>query len=481
MISRRGVVLGSLLSVAAVGCTRRSESPRLIGPDSSEVFARERARQPARQAVVNARLQATPATVDLGERVVETWTYNGDLPGPTIRATAGDLLRVDVTNDLPAQTSIHWHGIALRNDMDGVPGLTQDPIDPEESFRYEFTVPDAGTYFFHSHSGVQLDRGLYGTLIVEDPDEPGGYDDEWVVVLDDWLDGTGRTPDDTLATLLAQGDHAHRMPGMGGARTSVLGPGGDVDYPYYLINGRTSGTPATFTGKPGARIRLRIVNAAADTAFRVALGGHRLTVTHSDGFPVSPVTTEALVVGMGERFDALVDLGDGQFPLVAAAEGKTGAARAVVSTAAGDASDGPVNELSGRVLLGTGLVGTEGSRLASRAIDRTLDIRLGGGMHDYRWTLNGASFPDSEPLLITAGERVRLRFRNQTMMFHPMHLHGHTVGLASTGARKDTVTMGPMSTLEVDVEADNPGQWALHCHNAYHAEAGMMMVLGYRR
>ena len=260
--------------------------------------------------------------------------------------------RVRVDNQLPADTSIHFHGIALSNDMDGVPGLTQDPIAPGGAFTYEFTAPHPGTYFYHSHSGVQLDRGLYGVVVIDDPAEPGGYDDEWVVVLDDWVDGTGRTPDDVARELgmAASGegsesagemggmDHGSMedMEGMGdmGAETmqsDLLGGAGDVNYPYYLVNGRIPTDPVSLTAVPGRRIRLRIVNAGSDTAFRLALGGHRMTVTHSDGFPVTPRETDALLIGMGERFDVLVTLADGVFPLYAAAEGKPGYGVAPVS------------------------------------------------------------------------------------------------------------------------------------------------------
>jgi len=137
---------------------------------------------------------------------VPTWAYGNALPGPLIRATAGDLLRVEVSNLLDTSTSVHWHGLALRNDMDGVPGLTQDPIGAGGSFTYEFTAPDPGTYFYHPHSGMQLDRGLYGAFIIDDPAEPGDYDTKWVLVLDDWVDGTGRTPDQILADLMADPD-----------------------------------------------------------------------------------------------------------------------------------------------------------------------------------------------------------------------------------------------------------------------------------
>jgi len=269
----------------------------------------------------------------------------------------------------------------------------------------------------------------------------------------------------------------------GEAMTSpLLGGAGDVIYPHYLANGRVPAAPVTLTAKPGQRVRLRLVNAGSDTAFRVALGGHRLTVTHSDGFPVAPVTTDALLIGMGERYDVLVTVGDGVFPLVALAEGKAGNALALVRSAAGTppAASARPTELEGKVTLSTDLRAADTVRLQPRQVDRSHDLLLGGSMAGYRWTINGEAFPDGDPLPIEAGQRVRLRFQNRSMMFHPMHVHGHTFALVRGGARKDTVIVRPMQTVEVDLDANNPGQWMTHCHNIYHAEAGMMTTISYQ-
>jgi len=221
-----------------------------------------------------------------------------------------------------------------------------------------------------------------------------------------------------------------------------------------LVNARTAG--ACFRMPPMAPLaRLRIVNAGSDTAFRVALAGHRLTVTHSDGFPVQPVTTDALLIGMGERYDVTVDLADGVFPLVASAEGKTGAALAMVRTGGGTPTgdSGTLPELSRRVILGSDLTAHPAVRLDDHAVDRRLDVVIAGGMMPFRWTINGATFPHHKPLDVAPGERVRLRLWNRSMMFHPMHLHGHTFGLVDGGARKDTVIVRPMQSVEVDLEA----------------------------
>ena len=218
--------------------------------------------------------------------------------------------------------------------------MTQEPTGPGQKYLYEFVAPDPGTYFFHSHVGVQLDRGLYAPLIIEDPQEPGGYDAEWVVVLDDWLDGTGRNPDQVLDTLKSEG--ANRPGGMGGMDHSKMGnqpfgDAGDVTYPHYLINGALPTSPVSFRGQPGQKVRIRIINAAADTIFTLAIGDHAFTVTHSDGFPVRLQQASALYIGMGERYDITVTLGDGVFPLVAKPWGKEGQAMSLLRTASGEA------------------------------------------------------------------------------------------------------------------------------------------------
>ena len=497
-ITRRAVLRGTvgLAGVAALGSLASCSGSvgSVVGPGADAVTAAEAARRKTGGRLVTARLTPLPVTLDLGGRTVTTWAYGDTAPGPLLRADAGDVLRVEVDNQLPVATSVHWHGIALRNDIDGVPGITQDPITAGGALRYEFTVPDPGTYFYHPHSGVQLDRGLYGVLVVDDPDEPGRYDAEWIVVLDDWVDGTGRTPDQVLTELQqASGsdgsmggmegmDHGSMMGGMGGMQSPLLGGAGDIAYPHYLVNGRMPNNPVTLSAKPGHRVRIRFVNAGSDTAFRVAVGGHRMTVTHSDGFPVMPVPTDALLIGMGERFDVTITLRDGVFPLLASAEGKNGQGLAVIRTGSGrpPAADVQVRELMGTVLLGTDLSPADAARLDRRPVDRRHDLTLAGTMAPYRWTIDNKTFPDTEPLAVVQGERVRLRFVNQSMMFHPMHVHGHTFALTQGGARKDTVIVRPMQGLEVDLEADNPGRWATHCHNIYHAEAGMMTTLSYR-
>jgi FtsP/CotA-like multicopper oxidase with cupredoxin domain len=553
-IDRRSFMRGGLAAAAlgTVGASAAcSSSPAasaapsgggLIGPGSPRVAAAEAARHGTGR-VVSAVLDAVQGPVDLGGVAVRTWSYRGEVPGPEIRVRKGDTVQAALANRLPDPTTVHWHGIAVRNDMDGVPVVTQAPVAAGRDFTYRFTAADPGTYWYHPHAGVQLDRGLYGPLIVEDPAEPGAYDHEWTVVLDDWIDGTGYTPDQVLAALrngmsgmgsasaspspsmggmsgmsMTSGSPSPPVPGTGGmsgmgsspapslsptagsAAGGMSGPmlsgasspllggdAGDVRYPYYLINGRIRSAPRTFTARPGQRVRIRLINAGADTAFRVALGGHTMTVTHTDGYPVDPVQAGALLLGMGERYDVQVTLGDGVFPLTALAEGKDSTALALVRTGAGTAPPATVRPAElGRVLTGyTALHPAAPAALPSRQPDVTHRLELTGGMARYNWGINGMSLNMAEPGALRfgmrPGQRVRVTFANTTTMYHPMHVHGHTFALAGTGTRKDTVIVLPNREVACDFDADNPGQWMTHCHNLYHAaESGMMAVLGYQ-
>ncbi|MGW7638894.1 multicopper oxidase family protein [Streptomyces decoyicus] len=485
-----------------------------VSPDGPEVAEAERRRGAG--PVRRFSLKATECRLDLGGRTVHTWTFGDELPGKQMRVTAGERIALTLHNRLPQPTTLHWHGLTVRNDMDGVPGVTQRSIRPGASFDYLFAVTTPGTHWVHPHSGLQLDRGLYAPLIVDDPREPLSYDDEWIVLLDDWVDGVdGSTPESVLkelhggvdrgpmahgSTEMAHDDakggggshprHGGSRPADGpsrilkGARSRLLGhDAGDVDHPYHLVNGRTSRDPRTFRAKPGDRIRIRFINAGSETAYRVALGDHRMTVTHTDGFPVEHAETDALLIGMAERYDVIVTAGDGVFPLTVLAEGKGRSALGLLRTGSGEApgpSARPRN-LYGRILTADRFRAAESVRSVSRRPDRTLEMTLTGTMEKYDWAINGSPYTPDQRYPVEAGERVRIIFRNHTRMWHPMHLHGHTFELSNGGARKDTTILLPGRRVEVDFHADNPGLWMVHCHNIYHSESGMMTIIGYRK
>jgi FtsP/CotA-like multicopper oxidase with cupredoxin domain len=493
-VSRRAFIGGGFATAVVLGGGGTAyllrSRPTAISATSAAVGAAERAR-PSTGNVVRKTLVARPTEIDLGGRVVKTLAYGDSVHGPLIRANTGDTLEVRLRNDLPIDTTVHWHGLALRNDMDGVPGLTMPPVKPGAEFVYSFKVPDPGTYWYHPHVGAQLDTGLYGPLIVDDPNERGDYDVEAVLVLDDWTDGWGKSPSAILADFRRNGmgsmGSMGSMGGMGGMGTTPDEPlgadTGDVAYPGHLINGRLPADPDTVRARPGQRVRLRLINAGGDTAYRFAVAGHALTVTHADGFATKPVTVDALVIGMGERYDVEVTANDGVFAIAAVPEGKKNdpGALAVLRTSSGAVSTDPktVPQLGGRLLTYADLSPRDEVRLPSRSVDRSMDLTLQSGKGGRRWLLNGRTFAEHEPLEVRQGERVRISMTNRSMMFHPMHLHGHTFALKGSGLRKDTVNVLPMGRQSIEFQADNPGQWMIHCHNIYHAELGMMGVTSY--
>jgi FtsP/CotA-like multicopper oxidase with cupredoxin domain len=495
-----GLVGSTLLATA---CARRSVAP------TAAPTAAPRAEATTTVATVTSTpagivrsytLEARETELRLGSFRVRTFTYDGQLPGPELRVREGELLRVSFTNQLPEPTTIHWHGIPVPNAMDGVPDVTQPAIAPGATFTYEFAVPVAGTYFYHTHVGLQLDRGLAGALIVEPRQESLSYDREVTLVLDDWLDGIAGTPEEALRRLVGAGHGAHGsmpmqpgmgampgIPGMGtmpgrGSESEPAASEPDLVYPLYLVNGQPPEAPFAFTGKRGEVLRLRLINAASATIFRVVLVGHRLDVVQADGQPVEPLSGDVLRIGMGERYDVLVRLDNpGVWPLIAWVEGTSHAARAILRY---EVTNGSVTEttarpreLDGELLHALRFRTAAPQPAAAPDIERT--VVLGGGMGQYVWTIDGQAFPQAEPIRIALGQRVRFRLQNLTTMPHPMHLHGHffRVGDAVHGPLRDTVLIEPMQEVAIDWLADNPGRWAFHCHHLYHQETGMMRVI----
>ncbi len=437
-------------------------------------------------------LDVGPLDLAFGEQSVSTWVYNGTVPGPELRLTEGETLRVTVHNHLPEETTIHWHGLPIPNSMDGVPYVTQAPIKPGEVFTYDFVAPVAGTYFYHSHAGLQSDRGLYGPLIIEPVKETMGYDREFVLVLDDWLDGLPGTPEDAMKHLMANGS---MMGGMSGMSSMGNGSGNmlpsqappDIVYPLYLINGRSGSAPLELPVKRHEKVRLRFINAASATIFRVALASHRMTVTHTDGQPVEPVEVDVLRMGMGERYDVLVRANSpGVWQLAVQAEGTTKMVRAIFRY---EGSTGPLpppgyqpEELTGQLLRYSMLKAAPGPGVSSSKSgpDRVVPMMLSGGMGQYVWTIDGQAFPQADQIALPYQQSIRFQLSNMSMMSHPIHLHGHSFQVengAGRGPLKDTVLVEPMQQLAIDWISDNPGKWAFHCHNLYHMMAGMMRIV----
>ncbi|MEF8757354.1 MAG: multicopper oxidase family protein [Halobacteriales archaeon] len=459
-------------------------------------------------------MTAAPGPVRPGSGASATsWLYDGDFPGSELRITEGDVVEAEVTNDLPEGTTVHWHGLPVSNTMDGVPNVTQDPIAPGDSFTYKFRAEPAGTYFYHSHAGLQLDRGLMAPLIVEESDPHVDYDREYVVVIDDYLAGEPRPLSGAASArgTTAGGTGGGGPGGMGGGSGGMGGPGGGGGpggmgsgtggtdgsrgsrgmggpmgdrrpaYDGLLVNGRLPSDPRSYGVREGERVRFRFVNASSATAFRVRVGGHSMDVTHADGRPVEPVTVDSFLFGAGERYDAAVEADTpGTWEIRASAvNDELPPAKALMAYEGMETARQPTAPSSGGRQLGYGdleavspLDGIGGSP------DRTFDLTLSPGRGSYRSLIDGQAYPDADPLQVRDGEHVRIRMVNRSPVIHPMHLHGHFFQVGD--AVKDTVVVpGHMGQVTIDFVADNPGDWLFHCHNLYHLEAGMARVLTY--
>lgn len=498
---------------------------------------------------------------------------NGSVPAPTLRFFEGEELILNVTNTLEADSAIHWHGLILPYVMDGVPGVTFDGIKPGTTHTYRFPAQQSGTYWYHSHSGLQEQEGLYGAIIIDPREpEPYSYDREYIVVLSDWHDSPAeeilanlvRQPDyynqrrQTLATFLddikEKGFRAALANRLAWAEMRMTPTDiADVSGYTFLVNGKNPAQNWTGLFESGERVRLRFINAAAMTFFDVRIPGLQMTVVQADGNNVQPVIVDEFRIAVAETYDVLVEPEeDRAYTLFAESMARTGFARGTlapregleaavpptrdppfltmadmghgemdhgemhhgdmagmehheghheerhqghheghhdghhkVSREAGEADDpfyAPGSGLmpraanGGRFLSYTDLRART-PRYPLRPADREIEIRLTGNMERYFWSINEQIYPKAEPIRLRLGERVRFKFVNETMMTHPMHLHGMwtilDVGAGQWNPVKHTVSIAPATTVYADIEADAPGRWAFHCHLMYHMASGM--------
>ena len=405
----------------------------------------------------------------------ESWLYDDALPGPEIRATDGDVVGVSLQNGLPEATTVHWHGLPVANAMDGVPTLTQAPVAPEDTFEYRFRAEPPGTYFYHSHAGLQLDRGLAGPLVVEETDPHVAFDRDYVVLLDDYLPEAPRTPETRSFDDGSGGMGGPGGGGMGGMMNLYRPP-----YAGMVMNGHRGGDPPIFDVAAGERVRLRFINASSATTFQVRTAGHQFEISHADGRPVEPVTVDSFAFGPGERYDAIVTAGNpGVWEMLAAPiDGTEPSARGILRYDGATQQSPTRPETWGRRLSYGELRAIDPIEGVSGSPDRTYDLTLSPGGDGYSWAINGQVYPDADPLDVAQGDHVRLRLQNRSPVRHPMHLHGHFFQFGD--AVKDTVVVpGHMGQATIDFKAENPGNWFFHCHNLYHLEAGMARVVRY--
>jgi FtsP/CotA-like multicopper oxidase with cupredoxin domain len=440
-------------------------------------------------------------------RMREVWGYNGQLPGPLFRVKEGARVRIRVENALPVPTSIHWHGFHQHGTptMDGVEGVSREPIPPGASFVYDFNAEPAGTHWYHSHVGVQYGNGLFGPFVIEEASPIASYDRDEVLLINDWFRESG---DALLAGLLkspAMGDMPamkkampkadmpamemdgmEDMPGMAMPMRDV----GDIPFQSGLVNGKgkAPGTKVPLTTVEvvdGETIRLRLINGSSTYTFRYQIDGHPLTVISTDGSPVKPVVVDNLVFAPGERYDVLLKAQRRGVHWMRAATLDGNEVRAVLryrGESRAEPEPSPVR-WGPRALMPEMLRSPGPANLARDS--REVPILLGGTMKPYRWSLSGQYYPNADPIAIRRGESIRFVFRNPTRMDHPFHLHGHSFYvLGKPGALnlndpalKDTVIVPARSDLVVQWVADNPGRWFFHCHIEWHMATGMARVI----
>jgi FtsP/CotA-like multicopper oxidase with cupredoxin domain len=428
--------------------------------------------------------------LDLFGHTVDCLLPGGTWPGTPLSFKKGDMFRVQVNNALQVPTSIHWHGLLPTSLQDGVPNVSQLPIAPGMSQYYEFLLKQTGTYWYHSHYGLQEQVGMVGPLIIEDPDEPHSYDLDEVIFLSD----VPAQPVDDIIPMIRGGKmtadfkHPYTRPG---AQPFVT----DVSYAGYLLNGHTNDAPWSLAVPVGSKLRLRIINGSGSSYFRVVIDGLPMQVIAADGEAIAPIAVGDLVIATAERYDVLVTVPEsGSYTMHAAALGDN---RQVVGVLHTKDTAPKVNRKRPRF---------EGKTLSVgdlRALQPTtlpegdpvaFEVALTGAMEGYDWSMNGHTWPEpfapktAKPSYydVLPGQLVRFALINKTAMSHPMHLHGHNFRVLGAKAHgladapiKDTISVSPNSTVWIEFYADNPGTWFWHCHNVWHLAVGMAQAVRY--
>ncbi len=409
-------------------------------------------------------LTADETTLSLVEGIeFEGFAYNNQVPGPIWRIVKGDTIKINFTNELPQETTIHFHGIRVPNAMDGVPGVTQDPIQPGDSFIYEFTPKDAGTYWFHPHvrSSEQVEKGLYGVIIVEDPEEPEYSQDEvWMV--DDWRlnrDGTLDTRFNTGHDLMHDGRWGNLI----------------------TVNGEME---EELIVKPGERIRLRLANVSNGRVYELDFDSLGAQVIAIDGMLTSSAfDANGFELAPGNRIDVDIII-----PQDAAGQNFTISDKFIL----GRANTLGVLKVEGESVSTPNFAPPNNPNIPNwngaenMEPDKTFDLNAitGMGMMGLAWTLNNKAYPDYDPLTLKEGEFQTIEFNNKTARLHPMHLHGQFFKVLSRNGKavdepyfRDTVLVHASETVVVGLVPLDEGEWANHCHILEHAEAGMMSII----
>lgn len=401
----------------------------------------------------------------------------------------GERFEVVVENQIDQPTGVHWHGLILPNNQDGVPFVTQPPIPSGGKYQYSFPIVQAGTFWMHAHFGLQEQKLLTAPLIFRDPSEKNADIQDIIMFLSDF---SFRNPLEIFKELKSKGmkdmkslNHENSVNNM--AMQIDLN---DVKYDAFLTNWRTLSDPEIVSIKPGKEVRLRVINGSSSSNFFIQLGNLKGEIIATDGADSQPFAASQFEIGIAQRLDVLIKIPEGQgaYPILAQGEGLQMRTGLVLATSNAqvpkikEMADKPMGAMSYHQ---ESLLKAKNS-MPKRKVQRRLVVNLDGDMSKYIWTINGKTWPNNnEPLMVQQGERVEIVFINHTPMSHPMHLHGHVFQITEInekpieGALHDTILVLPQSIVKVQFDANNPGNWPFHCHNLYHQYAGMMTTLNY--
>jgi FtsP/CotA-like multicopper oxidase with cupredoxin domain len=447
------------------------------------------------------RLVAGTRTLEVNGRAAPVFRLSGPGDVSGLRLAPEQKFTVDLVNEAAVPTIIHWHGQVPPWTQDGFPWPQTPPIPTGGSHRYDY-VAQPGTYWMHSHQGLQEQTLMAAPLIVHDKASLREDRQEIVLMLHDFsfhtpealLDALVHPPMDQMSGMAGMGGMA-KMGGMtkmgddGAGAQAMKMDLNDIDFDAFLANDRTLADPEIIRVEHRGRVRLRVINAAASTQFWLSLGGITGTVVAVDGSPVHPVTGEMFPISMAQRLDIMLEMpADGVVPIIAQVEGTAKQTGIILATPGAPiprvatlaATVAPPADLSLEQRLAAR------NPLSPRRADIVHRVVLDGGMIPYRWSLNGQYWPKITPLMVEHGQRVVIDMVNRTAMAHPMHLHGHDFqvmalnGKRLSGARRDTVMVPAKGRVAIAFDAANPGRWPFHCHNLYHMVTGMMTEVRYR-
>jgi len=467
-------------------------------------------------------------TVDFAGKSVQAIAVNNQIPGPTLHFKDGDNVTINVYNHLDKGTAIHWHGLLVPWQMDGVEGVSQHAIPPDGVFHYQFTLKQSGTYWYHAHAGLQEQQGLYGGIIIDPRKSPAyKYNKDYVIVLSDWIN---TKPEQVYANLKKDGDYystkfpiqpsllnliQHYSPElldnykmMEKMRMNIYDYS-DVAYDAFLLNGHSNKQPWTAPVKVGDTVRLRFIDAGSSTLFHVKIPGTIMEVVDVQGHDVRPYYAKELEIAPAETYDVLVKITKNSPYIIYAESSDTlGAAYGALienpyqkinfhavkpfPTPEPVTAMGSDMSMSGMSMPGMDMSPkTKYENLKAVYVTNNPNIKpvetikmvLSGYMGRYIWFINGKPGYEAKPILIEPGKRYRFMFINDSMMHHPMHIHGHFFILRNGHGKYDpllhTIDVPPGETVVADIDADASGQWFFHCHNLYHMMSGMSRIFQY--